>query len=712
MKKKNVKQKGRILRRKSCRGGIFLRAVILTGAIGLISPVAVYAEDSAVLSYASDGYLDIGEDVPAAIEDYPNQSNRSILFGSANESAYPDNITEMLHSYPAVGNQKSYQTCWAFSTLGLAEINMCRNNLATSSADYSELALAWNTYHTQSDPLGGTKGDSSEIIGSRNYLTLGGNPWLALLTLSQWYGASEESLAPYGNAASFHGMSASSARNDVSHARNIYRINISENRQTVKSYVKSKGGVLISYYDDSVAINNHYSDSCAYYYLASDGSVPAANHSVLIVGWDDNFPSSAFQSGSQPSSNGAWLVRNSWGGSSDVNKTAYFWLSYSDPTISSAAYSADFSSADDFDNNYQYDGCLGSASLNGRSSDGSITAANVFTVKAGSRQEVLKAVTIGISTTNTNYKVEVYRQLRDRSDPLSGIPVKEAAAEGYTDCSGLIQVPLSSPVLLGKGGTFSVVVTLTGSGSSCGFLAEESKYITDASGNRVIQLTSSSAPGESFILRNGVWTDQYSSSLNNIRIKAFTDNSTASVFSDVTDPSKYYYYPVYWAKDARITTGTSATQFSPDRKCTRAQVITFLYNQYGNGEIPESAEVDKMKDVTPGTYYYNAVKWALAHGITNGTSSSTFSPNNPCTRGQIVTFLYKTLGNKSPGNAEMSSSGKNIFSDVHKGSYYYEAVNWAAAKNITSGTSPSTFSPENTCTRGQCITFLYNAEER
>ncbi|MGI6057481.1 MAG: S-layer homology domain-containing protein [Bilifractor sp.] len=707
MKMKTTKRKGRILRRRSCRRSVFLRTVILTGAIGLVCPTAVYAEDSAVLSYASNGFLDIGEDVPAVIEDEPESSSQPLLFGAANESAYPDNISDTLHSYPAVGSQKSYQTCWAFSTLGLAEINMCMKNLATSSVDYSELALAWNTYHTQSDPLGGMKGDSSAIIGNNNYLTLGGNPWLALLTLSQWYGASDESAAPYGNAASFSGMSASAARNDVSHVGNIYRINIAENRQTVKSYVKAKGGVLISYYDDSAAINNHYSDSCAYYYPASAGSVPAANHSVLIVGWDDNFPSSAFQSGSQPSSNGAWLVRNSWGGSSDINKTGYFWLSYSDPTISSAAYSADFSSADDYDNNYQYDGCLGSASLNGRSSDGSITAANVFTVKAGSSQEILKAVTVGISTANTAYQVEVYRQLKNRSDPRSGFPVKEAAAEGYTDCSGLIQVPLSSPVLLGKGGTFSVVVTLTGKGSYCGFLAEESKYVTDAKGNRVIQLTSSSAPGESFILQNGVWKDQYSTTLNDIRIKAFTDNSSASVFSDVSDPSKYYYYPIYWAKEAGVTSGTSPTQFSPDRKCTRAQVITFLYKKYGNGEVPESSGIDSMKDVTPGTYYYNAVKWALAHGITNGTSATSFSPNSPCTRGQIVTFLYKTLG-----NSETAATGGTVFTDVHKGSYYYDAVNWAAAEKITNGTSASAFSPENTCTRGQCITFLYNAEKR
>lgn len=181
MKRKIINRKGRILRRRSCRRKIFLRTLILTGAIGLACPIAVYAEDSAVLSHISNGFLDIREEVPAAIENYPESNSRSLLFGAANETSYPDNITETLHSYPAVGNQKAYQTCWAFSTLGLAEISMCMKNLATSSVDYSELALAWNTYHTQADPLGGMKGDSSEIVGGGNYLTLGGNPWLALL---------------------------------------------------------------------------------------------------------------------------------------------------------------------------------------------------------------------------------------------------------------------------------------------------------------------------------------------------------------------------------------------------------------------------------------------------------------------------------------------------------------------------------------------------
>ena len=231
--------------------------------------------------------------------------------------------------------------------------------------------------------------------------------------------------------------------------------------------------------------------------------------------------------------------------------------------------------------------------------------------------------------------------------------------------------------------------------------------MTDANGNRVIRLTSTSAPGESFILEIGVWKDQYTTSLNNIRIKAFTDNSSASMFSDVSSPSEFYYYPVYWAKETGITSGTSATRFSPDQKCTRAQVITFLYKKYGNGEIPQSSEISAITDVSTGDYYYNAVKWALAHGVTNGTSASAFSPDSPCTRGQIVTFLYKILG-----NTDSALPDESIFSDVQKGSYYYDAVNWAAAEKITNGTSPSTFSPEKTCTRGQCITFLYNAAER
>ena len=168
-------------------------------------------------------------------------------------------------------------------------------------------------------------------------------------------------------------------------------------------------------------------------------------------------------------------------------------------------------------------------------------------------------------------------------------------------------------------------------------------------------------------------------------------------FSDVK-AGDYFYQPVLWAVENDITAGTSATTFSPNQACTRAQAMTFLWKAAGKPE-PASSR-NPFTDVKPDAYYYKAVLWAVEKGITSGTSATTFSPNQSCTRGQIVTFLYKAAG--SP-----SVSGSNPFKDVKSGDYFYNPVLWAVKNGITSGTSATTFSPSQSCTRGQIVTFLY-----
>ena len=170
-------------------------------------------------------------------------------------------------------------------------------------------------------------------------------------------------------------------------------------------------------------------------------------------------------------------------------------------------------------------------------------------------------------------------------------------------------------------------------------------------------------------------------------------------FDDVSDPTAYYYTPVYWAVDNGITSGTSATTFSPNNSCTRGQVMAFLYKAKGSPAVSGS---NPFTDVKESDYFYNAVLWAVANGITSGTSATTFSPYKTCTRAQVMTFLYKAMG--SP-----AVSGSNPFTDVKTSDYFYNAVLWAVANGITNGTSATTFSPYNTCTRAQVMTFLYKA---
>ncbi len=173
-------------------------------------------------------------------------------------------------------------------------------------------------------------------------------------------------------------------------------------------------------------------------------------------------------------------------------------------------------------------------------------------------------------------------------------------------------------------------------------------------------------------------------------------------FVDVQE-GKYYYEPVLWAfyHNPQVTNGMDATHFGPDNACTRGQVVTFLWRAAGCPE-PTSTKTG-FTDVKPGAFYEKAVAWAVESQITNGMSPTSFAPNNTCTRGQIVTFLWRFKGKPEP------AGGENPFADVTDGAFYYKAVLWAVEAKVTNGMSPTSFAPNSTCTRGQVVTFLYRA---
>jgi hypothetical protein len=179
-----------------------------------------------------------------------------------------------------------------------------------------------------------------------------------------------------------------------------------------------------------------------------------------------------------------------------------------------------------------------------------------------------------------------------------------------------------------------------------------------------------------------------------------TVNTRPNPFEDVKE-GKYYYGPVLWAyyHDPQIAAGTSETTFSPKEKATRAQVVTFLWRAAGCPE-PTTA-TNPFMDVPEGKSYTKAVLWAAENDITSGTTETTFSPKNTCTRAQFVTFLYRWAGSPDIGDVE------NPFMDVPEGKSYTKAVLWAVEQNITAGTTETTFSPKEDCTRAQVVSFLY-----
>lgn len=175
------------------------------------------------------------------------------------------------------------------------------------------------------------------------------------------------------------------------------------------------------------------------------------------------------------------------------------------------------------------------------------------------------------------------------------------------------------------------------------------------------------------------------------------DNTMLNYFVDVF-ARDFYYDAVLWAAENGIANGTDAVHFTPGGICTRAEAVTLLWRVAGSPEVKDG---NTFSDVKKGSYYEKAVAWALAEGITKGTSATTFSPDAYCSRGQIVTLMYRMEKLKAINAKE------NPFIDVAEGTYYYDAVLWAAENGITVGTDENLFSPDKECTRGEIITFIY-----
>ena len=213
--------------------------------------------------------------------------------------------------------------------------------------------------------------------------------------------------------------------------------------------------------------------------------------------------------------------------------------------------------------------------------------------------------------------------------------------------------------------------------------------VTDKNGN-VLKLTDKGDGKYSFTMPDG-----------KVEVKAvFAKEVETRPFGDVSTDA-YYYKAVKWAQEKGITDGISSDLFGPKQPCTRAQIVTFLWRAAGSPEPKGTAA--GMTDVVPGSYYAKAVAWAVENGITTGTAEGTFSPDATCTRAQAVTFLARAQNAKA--------TGKTAFSDVPADSYFADAVAWAQANGVTTGTSETTFSPDSDCTRAQIVTFLYRANQ-
>ena len=287
--------------------------------------------------------------------------------------------------------------------------------------------------------------------------------------------------------------------------------------------------------------------------------------------------------------------------------------------------------------------------------------------------------------TAENYEIEVVATgtltINSRSSSSSGgSGVSTYPVSVTTPKNGKVSV---DPRNAAKGAAVTVTVT-----PDSGYEMDK-LTVTDASG-KTIPTTDKGNGKFTFTMPNGKVSVSAA-------FKQTTVTPPSTGFVDVP-ANAYYADAVKWAVEKGITTGTSATTFSPEASCTRAQMVTFLWRAAGS-PAPK-ATTTAFTDLDKSAYYYDAVLWAVEQGITTGTSATTFSPNATVTRGQTVTFLYRFAG-------QPAVSGSSSFTDVNSSDYYAAAVQWAKEQGITSGTSDTTFSPTNDCTRGQIVTFLY-----
>lgn len=465
------------------------------------------------------GYVPSDLDYNTPVIDQLNSGIAPI--GTLVPSSYQYDVNEIKAKYPDVRNQNPYGTCWSFSSLGMMEFDLINKGQFTRDNDLSELQLAYFTFNNVQDPLGGTKGDTAKYYNenaSNTYLNYGGNYEYSIRRLSQWIGATNESVVPYSNADSTktNGLDSSLAYNyNSAYLKNAYLINIKQNSDNVKEMIMKHGSVGVMY--------NHWNDGMTQvngvnaYFDNGKQTNAGGTHAVMIVGWDDNYSKDNFHTAEKPTKNGAWLVRNSWG-----IYFSYFWMSYETSSLSDTAYAFDCQNTKPYDNNYQLDGGLESYLYTNASS-----VYNKFTVQKtdGVESETLKAISVSFTkAANVNYTIDIYTSMYDKGKPETG--TKVVSISDKTTYAGVYTIPLGTQneVKLKPGSEFYVVVTTDKPAVDC----ETAYSIVDDPNSENPKSIWSKAVSQydynSYFKIDG--STRYQASQNNFRIKAYTTNNS------------------------------------------------------------------------------------------------------------------------------------------------------------------------------------------
>ncbi len=481
----------------------------------------------------------IGDDivVPALEEDsiqtYAafDQQEAGRMAQGASQSAIPEAYDSRLYGYVTEAKTQVDNTCWTYSAVSTAEASVLKNNTPVDgqipdaeTLDLSEEHLAYAFYHMPQDEMGNTDGDATTPLGS--YTGVGGNHVFTTFGLADWYGiASAQTVADVTDEQWEEETVTTGDYPDSVHLQQAYWINLAVDQKNVKRMILEHGSVAISMYYGASGYNVANSAYYCDWYDNPTAKTKRVNHAVQIVGWDDTYSRSNFNS--DPGIDGAWLAKNSMG--TGWGDDGYFWISYDDHALtqgSAKAFVFAFESADNYAHIYQYDGSAGAyvnstTNSTGYQVESGGSVANIFKVPAdiSAQAETLDAVSFALYAVSVDYSIQIYKNPSDAADPTSGEALLTQPVTGKTSFVGYYTIPLDEKPLLQAGDTFSVVVTLSKpSGKAVDYFADHSYQ-----NGSWIRFTNQVQEGQSFAYTAGGWSDLAASAAS-ARIKAFTND--------------------------------------------------------------------------------------------------------------------------------------------------------------------------------------------
>lgn len=653
------------------------------------------------------GHISVEEDNIAAYSE-PDSSG-----DTAPNTALPSSYGGFAYiksTYPNVRNQNPYGTCWAHAATACAEFDMVKNHgMSRTTADFSELQLAYFNYHT-GYVKAGLDGDQVYIPSHapKGYLDVGGNFVYSMHTLAQWKCYTYESSLPYSNVVKNKNYAVNTGLNNYHNAaqlKNVRYLDIKNDPDSVKQAIMDYGAVYISYNHTS----SYYSLSNGYslYYNPNDVNT---NHDVVIVGWLDNLSASTWPAGKRPPSNGAWLVRNSWTtDQSTATEYNYFYMSYNDASLANTAYAVDFEGYFSDDNIYQYDGSTTHATVYTNS------VANVFTTtNNGATSQRLDSVMIPFTAANNvNYKIEVYTGLTS-SDPRSGYLNSAATTTGWTTSRGIYTIDLNETVFLAPGEKFSIVVTALNGNTS--FDIESSQNVTyyENGVNKAWFNTIAHADaGESFVYSNGSYLDavNYNNS-GNICIKALTTNTSIKKYTvsyvlnggknstanpsgftggqygtqALQNPTRSGYHFLGWYSDSSFRNRVTAINYNNRsnqtlyaRWCSDSNSSVTQITQYANKNSDGSYQVVcsgcnkiKAKYTVPAIASIKLNYTKMAYTGSNRSPAPVIKTRdgNTLKNGTDYTYSYNTSTRKNTGRYYVTIKFKGAYNETAKKLYF------------------------------------------